>query len=193
MGISEWLMSERCPLRTTDQTQEVSEYFYFTNLYFSVFIFLPSLLLSFLSLFTSCSSLHPCYTCFLHFFLSFFLKSFWPILLLYFLHSYFLFPLWFFFCFSLPSHFLSCVLITFVSLPSLVRASLFEFDFFFLPCVLHLLSQSFRLKVWSVRLILWRHLHFTEVWLWQPYLSFTHLSNQEAGSRYWTSFPLEWP
>lgn len=31
-------MSERCPLRTTDQTQEVSEYFYFTNLYFSVML-----------------------------------------------------------------------------------------------------------------------------------------------------------
>lgn len=130
-------MSERCPLRMTDQTQEVSEYFYFTNLYFSMmlqrlsmcssfFLFFlissfPSLLLSFLSLFTSCSSLHPCFTCFLHFFLSF----------------------------SLPSHFLSCALIIFVSLPSLVRASfipaLFEFDFFFLPCTLHLFSQSFRL------------------------------------------------
>lgn len=31
-------MSERCPLRTTDQTQEVSKYFYFTNLYFSVML-----------------------------------------------------------------------------------------------------------------------------------------------------------
>lgn len=75
-----------------------------------------------------------------------------------FLLSFSTFQWFFFFCFSLPSHFLSCALIIFVSLPSLVRASfipvLFEFDFFFLPCILHLFSQSFRLKVWSVGLIL---------------------------------------
>lgn len=172
----------------------------------SVFIFLPflsSFSASVLpSLFTSCSSLHPCFTCFLHFFLSFFLKSFWPILLLYFLHSYFLFPLSsgsssvfpsLLISFHVPLSFLFLFLLSFVLLSFLLYLNLTSSFFLVFYIYSHRASDlKSDLSVWF---FVWvrRHLHFTEVWLWQPYLSFTHLSNQEAGRRYWTSFPLEWP
>lgn len=208
-----------------NQTEEVSEYFYFTNLYFSMmlqrsllsacqcvhlssFPFLissfPSLLLSFLSLFTSCSSLHPCFTCFLHFFLSFVLKSIWPISLLYFLHSYYLFPLSsgsssssvfpsLLISFRVPLSFLCLFLLSFVLLSFLLYLNLTS-SFFLVFYIYSHRASDFKSHL-SVWFFVWvrRHLHFTEVWLWQPYLSFTHLSNQEAGRRYWTSFPLEWP
>lgn len=129
----------------------------------SVFIFLPflsSFSASVLpSLFTSCSSLHPCFTCFLHFFLSFFLKSFWPILLLYFLHSYFLFPLSsgsssvfpsLLISFHVPLSFLFLFLLSFVLLSFLLYLNLTSS--FFL--VFYIYSHRASDLVWSVGLIL---------------------------------------
>lgn len=193
-----------------NQTQEVSEYFYFTNLYFSVMLqrallaasqcvhlpsfpsfllcFCPSfpysphvlhfilvILVSYISSFPFSLSLSDLFCCCISFIPTFFFhfgssSSVFPSLLI---------------SFHVSSSLLCLFLLSFVLLYLNLTSSFF--------LVFYIYSHRASDLVWSVRLILWRHLHFTEVWLWQPYLSFTHLSNQEAGSRYWTSFPLEWP